>query len=238
MPITKAFLFCGWRSLPVDWEIDPAHDLSNPLRQQSLKPQLQEADCIFAAFDCSTKSRAREIPRNFQDGRPAPQPLRTEAHPEGLPHLSPKDQKRVDTDNSACSFILSEIQAVAARGGISVRENPLRSLHWHLPQEVEMMESGKWWDTDYAACCWAGARCKQQKLRHNVQEIADWPAIQCHHIHNPREWEPWESSGQRVYPSKEEAEYTASLFCPSCFLLVVGSEDRPSHLTCPTYAYL
>ena len=81
-----------------------------------------------------------------------------------------------------------------------------------------MMESGNWWDTDYAACCWAGARCKQQKLRHNVQEIADWPAIQCHHIHNPREWEPWESSGQRVYPSKEEAEYTASL----CFALAVS----------------
>ena len=106
----------------MDWEIDPAHDLSNPIRQQSLKSQLQDADCIFAAFDCSTKSRAREIPRTFQDGRPAPRPLRTEAHPEGLPHLSSRDQMRVDTDNSACSFILSEIQAGRQRRDLCARE--------------------------------------------------------------------------------------------------------------------
>ena len=29
----------------------PSHDLSNPLRQQSLSEQLQDADCIMAAFD-------------------------------------------------------------------------------------------------------------------------------------------------------------------------------------------
>ncbi len=175
-------------------------------------------NCIFAAFDCSTKSRAREIPRQFSDGRPAPRPLRTEAHPEGLPGLSQREQERVTVDNKACSFILSEIESLESRGGISVRENPLRSLHWHLPKEVAMMASGSWWDTDYAACCWAGARCKQQLLRHNVEEIAKWPPIQCHHIHDPHEWSPWELDGRRIYPSKEEAEYTA----PLCFAIAVA----------------
>ena len=218
MPITKAFLFCGWRSLPVDWELDPTHDLSNPLRQQSLHSQLQDVDCLFAAFDCSTKSRAREIPRQFSDGRPAPRPLRTETHPEGLPGLSQREQARVHVDNEACAFVLSEIESLESRGGISVRANPLRSLHWHLPQEVAMMASGSWWETDYAACCWAGARCKQQLLRHNVEEISKWPPIQCHHIHDPHEWSPWEHEGQRIYPSKEEAEYTA----PLCFAIAVA----------------
>ena len=217
-PITKAFLYCGWRSLPIDWELDPSHDLSNPLRQQSLHSQLEQADCIFAAFDCSTKSRAREIPRQFSDGRPAPKPLRTESHPEGLPHLSRRDQDRVSVDNSACAFILAEIEDILSRGGISIRENPLRSLHWHLPQEVAMKASNQWWDTEYAACCWGGARCKLQLLRHNVQEIHDWPPITCHHLHDPHEWDPWEQKGQRIYPSKEEAEYTA----PLCFAIAVA----------------
>ena len=51
---------------------------NNPLRQQSLHEQLSEVDFICAAFDCSTKSRAREIPQKFEDGRPCPAPtLRT-----------------------------------------------------------------------------------------------------------------------------------------------------------------
>ena len=69
----------------MDWLLDDSHDLANPLRQSSLAAQLEEVDFIGAAMDCSTKSRAREIPRQFDDGRPAPQPLRSIEFPEGLP---------------------------------------------------------------------------------------------------------------------------------------------------------
>lgn len=211
VPITKAFLFCGWRALPVDWELDHTHDLSSPSRQALLHEQLRDADCIVAAFDCSTKSRAREIPRVFSDGRPAPKPLRTETFPEGLPHLPESQARRVDVDNRACSFVLEEIENIQKRGGISIRENPFNSLHWFLAKEVEMMASGIWSDTPYAACCFGGARCKHQRLRHNVPEIDDWPPLQCHHSHDPKEWEPYEENGSRIYPSKLEAEYTAPL---------------------------
>ena len=75
-----------------------------------------------------------------------------------------------------------------------------------------MAATGVWYDTTYAACCFMGARCKQQRLRHNIQEIADWPVLECHHLHRADEWEPWiDDEGQTVYPSKEEAEYTAFL---------------------------
>lgn len=40
-PLTKAFIFCGWRTITVDWLIDASHDLSHPLRQASLHEQLQ-----------------------------------------------------------------------------------------------------------------------------------------------------------------------------------------------------
>ena len=34
-------------------------------------------------------------------------------------------------------------------------------------------------------------------LRHNFQEIEDWPPLTCHHTHHPQEWEPQEGSGGR-----------------------------------------
>ena len=46
-----------------------------------------------------------------------------------------------------------------------------------------MMATGLWQDTVYSACCFMGARCKAQRLRHNIDEIAQWPALHCHHTH-------------------------------------------------------
>ena len=122
-----------------------------------------------------------------------------------------RNQLRVSKNNLACSFVLTELQALADRGGGSVRENPLRSLHWELTQEKQMMATGLWQDTVYSACCFMGARCKAQRLHHNIDEIASWPDLQCHHTHATDEWQPYLQDGQRIFPSKEEAEYTASL---------------------------
>ena len=43
VPLTKAFLHCGWRCLPVDWLLDATHDLADPRRQELLHEQLLEA---------------------------------------------------------------------------------------------------------------------------------------------------------------------------------------------------
>ena len=110
------------------------------------------------------------------------------------------------TDNQACSWVLSQLQA--ERGGASVRENPWSSLHWWLHQE-EMLRSGLWSDCRYAACAWGGARCKSQCLR--VDEIGQWPPLDCHHSHHPQEWQATTVQGKRYFPSHEEAEYTAFL---------------------------
>ena len=109
-PLTRALIFCGWRCITTDWLINPQHDLANPDFQQELHEMLKQADCICAALDCSTKSRAREIPRRFEDGRPAPKPLRSDDHPTGLPNLRGRDLRRVTRDNQACDFVLQEIQ--------------------------------------------------------------------------------------------------------------------------------
>ena len=117
----------------------------------------------------------------------------------------------MDRDNKACAFVLRAIQDAAERGAGAVRENPANSLHWLLPQEVQSFQSGLWRDTHYDACCWGGARYKRQRLRHNIDEIAAWPPMQCHHVHSVTEWEPQQHGQERSYPSAEEAEYTAPL---------------------------
>ena len=128
-PLAKAFISCGWGCLTVDWLLDPSQDLADERRQQSLSRQLEEVIFIAAAIDCSTKSKAREIPRRFEDGRPAPGPLRSEVYPDGLPTLSGGDAKRVDTDNRACNYVLHDPEAPRPWGRECAGEpGPITSL--------------------------------------------------------------------------------------------------------------
>ncbi|CAE7730172.1 unnamed protein product [Symbiodinium sp. CCMP2592] len=193
-PLTRAFLFCGWRAGPVDLLLNPAQDISRSEFQAELRPSLDQACLLFAALDCSTKSAIREIPLRLPSGRSGPPPLRSHEHPMGLPGLKIDDQRRVSKDNCACRFVLDEQQRILERGG-----------------EAEMWASDQWWDTRYDACCFMGARRKRQRLRHNVWELTQGPSLLCHHTHHPQEWQPWEAQGRVFYPSKEEAEYTAPL---------------------------
>eukprot|EP00434_Breviolum_minutum_P039089 symbB.v1.2.034695.t1/scaffold4526.1/size39880/1 len=192
--------------------------------RESTLPLGQIVKEVFAARDAHWLPMASPTSAAATGGRrrPAPQPLRSESFPDGLPNLSARDQLRVEKDNAASSFILHEIDRLERSGGAAVRENPYHSLHWHVQQEVDMWATGRWKDKQYASCVFAGARCKQQRLRHNLDEIDSWPIPACHHTHAANEWEAWMRNGVRVYPSAEEAEYTA----PLSFAIAVAASAR------------
>ena len=192
-PVTKALLWCGWKVIPVDILLEPEHDLGDESLQRCSQSKLQQVDCIMAALDCSTDSTA--------DGHPGSQPLSSAEFPEGLPNLPSRDAARVQRDNFAAGFVLDEIHDLAQRGGATVRENPGRNLHWELPREKDLMDTGLYYDTEYSACVLQSARCKYQRLRHNVWEITQWPRTMCAHTHLPQEWEPLMEDGVRIYPS-------------------------------------
>ena len=203
----------GWRAVTLDKLLDKEHDLSVTRCQRMVHDVLAVVDLIWAALDCSTKSRARERLGWFADGRKMPSPLRSDEFPMGLPSLEGADKARVEADNAAAEFVLGEIRLHQSRGGASVRENPLNSIHWNTPSEKAMWKGGTWWDKKYAACSLQSARCKSQNLRHDIEEIRLWPNMDCHHTHDPAEWIPkLTPEGATYYPSKEEAEYTAC-FC-------------------------
>ena len=87
-----------------------------------------------------------------------------------------------------------------------------------------MMESGLWYDTTYSACVFMSARCKHQRLRHNIHEIELIHPCECHHQHAAWEWDPWEDTqGRHQFPSKEEAEYSATL----AFAIAVSVREGP-----------
>ncbi len=211
-PLAKAFEMAGWRIFAVDLLFGKEHDLSKLDNQETIRRRLKQADFIWAALDCSDKSRIREIPRKHADGRAMPSPLRSVEFPMGVPELQGHNKERVAASNSAAEFILGELRLHQSRGGTSGRENPANSLHWYTPTEVGMFKQGTWWDKHYDACTLQGVRRKKQCIRHDVEEIRLWPDMRCRHLHHPQEWTPQvDEDGRTWYPSKEEAEYTACL---------------------------
>ena len=156
-PVTRACQWCGWAAVPpIDIKIDPGMDIDSKPVQDAIRQELASVHFVMMAIECSTKSRAREIP--IAGAKRPPRQLRSVECPMGLPGLTPQEQQRVDKDNRVCRFLLELAAEAPALGQANVRENPLNSYHWLDPAEVEMQESGAWQDTIYDACVFAGAR--------------------------------------------------------------------------------
>ena len=98
----------------------------------------------------------------------------------------------------------------AATGAGGMLENPGNSYLWLINGIVLLITAGSWFDIDYSACCFAGARRKLQKLRSNIEELRDLSS-ECHHKHSEGDWTPkWDpSTGEYLFAGSEEAEYTA-----------------------------
>ena len=193
-PLARAFSWAGWRVVtPIDLLIDKDFDINSEAVRTAIFHVLPQVHLLSCAVACNTKSRAREISR---PGMSLPKPLRSAQYPRGLPELQPKDAARVAQDNEASDFQLALQQAVHEAGRGAFRENP------SLPG---------WTDFDYDACCFQGARRKSQRIRHNLPELAMLPSPVCGHTHSPSEWLPASRDGATVFPTQDEAEYTASL---------------------------
>ena len=150
-PLARAFEMAGWHIFAVDLLFGEEHDISKLSNQETIRKQFKHADFIWAAIDCSDKSRIREIPRKDGSGKAMPSPLRSEEFPMGVPELQGYNKERVAASNAAAEFILGELRLHQSRGGTSGRENPANSLHWYTPTEVAMFKQGTWWDKYYDA---------------------------------------------------------------------------------------
>ena len=197
-PLAQAFQWLGWEVLtPLDILRDEDFDITNHSVLKAVGAWLPHLDFVSCAIECSTKSRAREI-------RPGPPPLRSPAHPRGLPGLSEDQADRVSRDNAASDAQLALQECVRLRGGAALRENPFNSMHWHDPVEAHLWDTGAYEDTVYHACVFHSERAKHQRLRHNIPQFRALPDLSCGHLHRDDEW-------RRCGSTKEEAEYTPAL---------------------------
>ena len=200
-PLAKAFLWCQWLIItPIDLEVDPELDVSRVDVRKAIHARLPNVALISGAMSCATKSRAREQ-------APGPPPLRSEEAPRGLPTLTGSDLARVQADNFSSDYLLALQHWARFHRIACLRENPLRSLHWHDPVEVFVHEAHEWYDMDYDACVFLGARRKGQRIRHSIPELQQLPSLRCGHIHAVDEWK---RTGAE-FPTFSEAEYTPSL---------------------------
>eukprot|EP00435_Cladocopium_sp_Y103_P066237 s1265_g28.t1 len=115
---------------------------------------------------CGTSSRAREIKRHF--GR-SPPPLRSVAHPDGRPNLSPRDQARVDTANLPYKLSGEILAYATAQGILCTLENPARSHMWNtsfLQDQIAPIQA-QLYNILFHHCAFGSKRRKRTKLLAN-----------------------------------------------------------------------
>ena len=207
-PVAYALAWCGWRVEPIDWLLNAHHDLSKLGVQQSLAILVGSCDAAIWAVDCSTLSREREVAIPGHNN--GPKLLRAENAVRGLQSLAGRDATRIEQSNLFIDFTFAQVARSVAAGKAAILEPPARSHLWGFQQLKDIRKMPEW-RTLYDACCWGGARRKQQALESNVPEIQALRSS-CHHVHSKSGWTPYRGAdGAMVYPSSGEAEYTADL---------------------------
>ena len=157
---------------------------------------------------CGTASRARERPlakHLLARGMRAPQPLRSEEFPYGIPGLVGSDRERVIAANVLYAFTARVARLCTSLSIPWFIENPHRSHLWGLPEFVRLASSSK--QILYDACCHGGNRKKRQQFMFFGLDMEPL-AVDCqnNHTHLPY------SVDEKGWDTAKEAEYP-TLFC-------------------------
>lgn len=175
-----------------------------------------------------TSSRARDVRRRWG---PAPKPLRSKEHPNGIPTLSGKDAARVAAANSLYR-LSGEIMAWACANGVLCSfENPARSHAWNTTFLREPLQPlGSLVEVLLHQCMFGSSHRKRTKFlcNHSCYSVL---AIDCDGSHPHEEWSRQASRGG----SAAEVEYphglcTACAHCIIDTLIVHGAVPAPIEL--------
>jgi hypothetical protein len=126
---------------------------------------------IFIAPPCGSASRARSIPlkRKRPGDPPAPKPLRSDKHPNGLPNLSFVDRPKISKANKLYFLTSKLVQWAVAVGCIFCIENPQFSLFWQttfMQSVIHLMNF-----TTFQTCMYGSKRPKRTMLGFNAEEF-------------------------------------------------------------------
>ena len=104
-------------------------------------------------------------------GTSFPAPLRSEAHPAGLPGLSARDQHHVDTANILYDFTAKMVDNCIQKNVAWSVENPRNSLMWWYPpiRALTQLTQATW--PRFQHCCYGGQRSKWTGWLHSPPDM-------------------------------------------------------------------
>lgn len=161
---------------------------------------------IFLAPPCGTCSLARTIALRDSKGR-----RRSKIFPEGLPHLSGANRRRVSAANKLYHFVSKVLEFAHYKNLIVVVENPRSSLYWMTRywrnRTIKMMY------TAHQACAYGSSRPKWTVLAHNHIAFRAinrcCPGESANHIHQP--WGIVRTTQGTHFATSEETAYPKDL---------------------------
>ena len=232
----------GLRALPIDKDPKRAEKVISANFDVTDADQLQrllelvhaEKDNIIHAHfapSCGTSSKARNIKIPNVPLDQQPQPLRSQAYPDGLPGLSSTDQARVNKANAAYEATAKLID-VFIELGISVSiENPANSLFWETSWIKNMLNKHSGHHTSFHHCMHGGTRDKlstfwslNPRLPNN--NLLESLKLLCDKSHSHQSWRPKQINGKLTFPTKEEAAYPPLLCSRLASLFVQEAVQR------------
>ena len=187
-----------------------------------LDKEMEESSLTHFAPNCATFSRAREIP--IKGVANPPRPLRSSAHPLGIPEevgrLSKKARARLENDSFMAQDSGQRAMDLHRRGRKFSLEHPLRSIAMDLDEWIRLKSEPGVYFSEYHTCMFEGSRRKKaQALIHNVEglrilEKTCSGGTLCDRTGKPHErWRPVVAQGRvHQYITGEEREYLVG-FC-------------------------
>ena len=127
---------------------------------------------LFLAPPCGSASRARAIPlkRKRPGDPPAPKPLRSDQHPNGIPGLGLTDREKISRANKLY-FLTKDLVIWANREGCLICiENPQFSFFWQTTFMQSVMSMLQF--TVFQTCRYGSNRAKRTMLAHNAPEFS------------------------------------------------------------------
>ena len=166
---------------------------------------------VFAAPPCGTCSRARGIPVRLPNGKwvPGPKPLRTDAMPDGILHMTKLERARVNSANTLYAFIAKIALLCLESQKLICIENPRSSLFWRTSFFAPLKSLLTY--TVHQACAYGSERPKWTLLAHNTDTLQCLndicPGVGPHHKHKP-----WGlAKGGPTFSTAEETAYPMKL---------------------------
>ena len=221
---SKAALQSGFRAVSVDHEVVQPFapvvtlDLTTETGTRILWDIMRAPglEAVHLGLPCGTSSRARELPIPLalrRAGVPEPRPLRSAAHPLGIPGLAAHHQRRVDSANVLYQLAIEIILWCDERNIIISIENPANSWLWAALVTLARNHSAraaralsKLCMVKFHACCHGSTRRKQTGWL-STPKVFDALNATCKNDHEHEPWGVRFQAGAWVFDTSTEAHY-------------------------------